>query len=117
MKDRDPFDLQHVILTGGEEEMLGQDEPKAPRMFQQVFAYSGYVEETLAMTAELGGQKQVMENGQWLEVMFVENFIDRVKLIGSEKRPVEGFGGPGHEVALHCPVGCEANWSSFDEMA
>lgn len=82
VEDRNPFDLQQVIMTGGKEQMLGKSDPEASPVLQQVLAYPGNVQEAFAVSDELGGQQQVMQYSQWSEVMFVQNLVDRIKFVG-----------------------------------
>ncbi len=80
--------------------MLAQTDPKARRVLQQVLAYLGYVQEAFAVASEFGGQQQIMQNGQWREVLFVQDLIDHVKFVGGVAGPIEGFSGPGDKVTL-----------------
>ncbi|MES2175876.1 MAG: hypothetical protein V4523_18305 [Pseudomonadota bacterium] len=80
--------------------MLAQGDPEARRVRQQVLAHLGYVQEAFAVASELCGQQRIMQDGQRREVLFVQDFVDRIKFVGGVAGPIEGFGGLGDEVAL-----------------
>ena len=41
VEDRHPFDIEVIVMPGCQEKVLGEDEPQAARVFQQVYALFG----------------------------------------------------------------------------
>ncbi len=78
VQDGNPFDFQHIIVTGGKEQMLAERDPEAGRMLQQVLSYSGYVQGAFTVSGQPGGQQQIMQKGQWREVSFVQDPVNRI---------------------------------------